>query len=173
VNPDEAEGTAEAAPGVREGLDPGGLLYGTIVSAAALAIGAIRGDTAGQMAETMVTTLLIYWLAHVYVATVNGRRPGSTVPLRRLIAASARHEASILLGGLPAVIVVVILSISRVALWATVLSDLGVVTVVLVLDGLLAGLHAGTRGWRLGVEAASAALFGGVIAVLLVTLHRH
>jgi hypothetical protein len=170
--PDAPPGAADAAPH-EEGLDPGGLLYGTIVSAAALAVGATRGDTAGGMFETMVSTVLIYWLAHVYVATVSGRRPGSTVPLHRLIAASARHEASILIGGLPAVLVVAILSISHVSLCATVVSDLVTVIVVLVLDGLLAGLHAGTRGWRLGVEAAIAAVFGGLIAALLYSLHRH
>jgi hypothetical protein len=162
----------EAVPHGR-GLDPGGLLYGTIVSAAALAVGATTGDTVGGMFETMVSTLLIYWFAHIYVATVSARRPGSTVPLHRLIATSARHEASILAGGLPAVLVVAILSIAHVSLWVTVLSDLATVIVVLVLDGLLAGLHAGARGWRLGAEAAAAAVFGGLIAALLFSLHRH
>lgn len=149
------------------------MLYGTIVSAAALAVGATRGETAGGMFETMVSTLLIYWFAHVYTATVSGRTPGSTVPLHRLIAASARREVSILAGGLPAVLVLAILSIAHVSLWVTVLSDVGTVIVVLALDGLLAGLHAGTRGWRLGVEAGSAAVMGGLLAALLVSLHRH
>jgi hypothetical protein len=173
---DAGPGTAGTAPGAAEHgprLDPGGLLYGTIVSAAALAVGATTGDTVGGMFETMVSTLLIYWLAHVYVATVSARRPGSTVPLHRLIAASARHEVSILVGGLPAVLVVAILSIAHVSLWVTVVSDVVTVIVVLVLDGLLAGLHAGARGWRLGVEAAIAAVFGGLIAALLFSLHRH
>jgi hypothetical protein len=184
MSPDETAGSApEAGPRAAEtapaaaphgaGLDPGGLLYGTIVSAAALAVGAARGDTAGAMFETMVSTVLIYWFAHIYTATVSGRRPGSGVPLHRLIATSARHESSILVGGLPAVIVVAILAILHVSLWAIVLSDLATVIVVLVLDGLLAGLHAGVRGWRLGVEAAVAAVFGGLIAVLLFSLHRH
>ena len=155
------------------GPDTGGLLYGTIVSAAALAVGASRGDTAGAVFETMVSTLLIYWFAHIYTATVNARRPGGTIPLPRLIATSARQEVWILVGGLPAVLVVAILSISHVSLWATVLSDAVTVIVVLVLDGLLAGLHAGTRGWRLGVEAGIAAIFGGLIAVLLFSLHQH
>jgi len=171
--PDEAENGAPEAVRHEPEMDVGGLLYGTIISAAALAVGATRGDTVGGMFETMVSTLLIYWLAHIYVATVNGRRPGSTTPLRRLIAASARREVLILIGGLPAVLVVVILAIAHVSLWVTVVSDLITVIVVLVLDGLLAGLTAGTRGWRLGVEAGSAAVFGGLIAALLFSLHQH
>jgi hypothetical protein len=98
---------------------------------------------------------------------------GSAPGQGRLIATSARHEASILVGGLPAVLVVAILSIAHVSLWVTVLSDLATVIVVLVLDGLLAGLHAGARGWRLGAEAAVAAVFGGLLAALLFSLHRH
>ena len=174
--PEAARPAPEGAPEAKlhwAGLDAGGLLYGTIVSAAALAVGATTGDTVGGMFETMVSTLLIYWFAHIYVATVSARRPGSTVPLHRLIVTSAWHEASILVGGLPAVLVVAILSIAHVTLWVTVLSDLATVTVVLVLDGLLAGLHAGARGWRLGAEAAVAAVFGGLIAALLFSLHRH
>jgi hypothetical protein len=172
ARPSVAAATPEPAPH-GAGLDPGGLLYGTIVSAAALAVGATTGDTVGGMFETMVSTLLIYWFAHIYVATVSARRPGNTVPLRRLIVTSARHEASILVGGLPAVLVVVILSIAHVSLWVTVLSDLATIIVVLVLDGLLAGLHAGVRGWKLGAEAAVAAILGGLIAGLLFSLHHH
>jgi hypothetical protein len=38
-----------------------------------------------------------------------------------------------------------------------------------VLLGLLAGLH----GWRLGGEAVAAAVLGGILAALLVSLHGH
>ena len=70
-------------------------------------------------------------------------------------------------------LVVAILAIAHVTLWVTVLSDVVTVIVVLALDGLLVGLHAGTRGWRLGVEAGAAAIMGGLIAALLFSLHRH
>jgi hypothetical protein len=56
-------------------LDSGSLLYGTIVSTAALAVGAGRGETTFGMDEAMVTTLIVYWLAHVYTKTVSERRP--------------------------------------------------------------------------------------------------
>ena len=66
-------------------LDTGNLLYGTIVSTAALAVGAGRGETAFGMDEAMVTTLIVYWLAHIYIKTVDERYPGSTTPLHRLL----------------------------------------------------------------------------------------
>ena len=154
-------------------LDSGSLLYGTIVSAAALALGAGRGETAFGMDEAMVTTLIVYWLAHVYTKTVSERRPGSTTPLRRLLRHEAGQESAILLGGLPAIILTTALALAHAPLWPTVLAVLCLAIVVLVLEGGMAGLNAGVRGWRLAREAAGAAVLGAILAGLLVFLHTH
>jgi len=154
-------------------IDPGNLLYGTIVATAALAVGASRGETAADMTETMATTLVVYWLAHIYIATVRERPPGSATPLHHLVWHAARNESAILAGGMPVVVVAAGLAVVGVSLWLSVLLDLGAATVVLVLVGLLAGLRAGVRGWRLGGEVVTAAVLGGILAALLVSLHRH
>jgi hypothetical protein len=161
------------APGWASRLDPGNLLYGTIVATAALAVGASRGETAADMTEAMATTLVVYWLAHIYIATVRERPPGSSTPLRRLVWHAARNESAILAGGMPVVVVAAALAAVGVSLWLSVLLDLGTATVVLVLVGLLAGLRAGVRGWRLGGEVVAAAVMGGILAALLVSLHQH
>ena len=171
------EGSRAARPAVAPGwasrVDSGNLLYGTIVSAAALAVGAGRGETAFGMDEAMVTTLIVYWLAHVYTKTVSERRPGSATPLHRLLRHAAYEEAPILLGGLPAIILTTVLAFAHAPLWPTVLAVLGLTIVVLVLEGAMAGVNAGVRGWRLAAEAGGAALMGAVLAALLVSLHRH
>ena len=99
------EGTQAARPAVpsrwASRLDSGSLLYGTIVSAAALAVGAGRGETAFGMDEAMVTTLIVYWLAHIYTKTVSERRPGSATPLHRLLQHSAEHESGTPRGARP------------------------------------------------------------------------
>ena len=154
-------------------LDSGNLLYGTIVSAAALAVGAGRGETAFGMDEAMVTTLIVYYLAHIYTKTVSERRPGSATPLHRLLRRSAREEAPILLGGLPAIILTTALALAHAPLWPTVLAVLGLTIVVLILEGAMAGVNAGVRGWRLAVEASGAALMGAILAALLVSLNAH
>jgi hypothetical protein len=121
----------------------------------------------------MVTTLIVYWLAHVYTKTVSERRPGSATPLHRLLRHAAYEEAPILLGGLPAIILTTVLAFAHAPLWPTVLAVLGLTIVVLVLEGAMAGVNAGVRGWRLAAEAGGAALMGAVLAALLVSLHRH
>jgi len=154
-------------------MDPGNLLYGAIVATAALAIGASRGATAADVTETMATTLVVYWLAHIYIATVRERPPGSATPLHKLIWDAAKNESAILAGGMPAVIVATALTVAGASLWPSVLFDLGTGIVVLVLVGLLAGLRAGMHGWGLSAEALSAAIMGGILAALLVSSHRH
>jgi hypothetical protein len=149
------------------------LLYGTIVATAALAVGATRGETAADMTETVATTLVVYWLAHIYIATVRERPAGSATPLHKLMWDSAKNESAILAGGMPAVIVASALAVAGISLWLSVLFDLGTDIVVLVLVGLLAGLRAGMHGWRLSAEALSAAIMGGILAALMVSLHRH
>ena len=44
---------------------------------------------------------------------------------------------------------------------------------MLVLEGAMAGLNAGVRGWRLAREAAGAAVLGAILAALLFSLHIH
>jgi len=125
------------------------------------------------MTETMATTLVVYWLAHIYIATVRERPEGSATPVHKLIWDAAKNESAILAGGMPAVIVASALAVAGISLWLSVLFDLGTDIVVLVLVGLLAGLRAGMHGWRLSAEALSAAIMGGILAALLVSLHRH
>lgn len=164
---------AREAPAWLARLNTGGLLYGTIVCAAALTLGAGQGETESSLIEAMVSTLLIYWLAHVYTATVGGRRFGEATTLWHRIWESARHESAILIGGLPALLTEISLSLAGVTIWVGVLSSIGVAIVMLVADGVLAGIHAGEGGWRLGAEGVGAAIFGVAIAVLLVYLHSH
>jgi hypothetical protein len=143
------------------------------VATAALAVGANRGETAADLTETMATTLVVYWLAHIYIATVRERPPGSATPLHHMVLHAARNESAILAGGMSVVVVAAGLAVAGVSVWLSVLLDLGAATVVLVLVGLLAGLRAGVRGWRLGGEVVTAAVLGGILAALLVSLHRN
>ena len=86
---------------------------------------------------------------------------------------AAKNESAILAGGMPVVFVAAGLAVIGVSWWLSVLLDLGAATVVPVLVGLLAGLRAGVHGWRLGDEVVTAAVVGGILAALLVSLHPH
>ena len=168
-----AAGAVQPQPGRLARLNTGSLLYGTIVSTAALVLGANQGETAADIINVMVATLVVYWLAHVYIESVGSYAVGALVPLRRRVPAAARQEATILVGGLPTLAVVVAESIAGISVWAISLSALAAAIGMLVVDGVLVGLRAGMTGWRLAAEAVSAAVFGIVIAILMVYLHAH
>lgn len=172
-SPSAQQQTVADSPDRAAGLNTSGLLYGTIVSAAALAAGAGRGDSSGDIVGAMASTLVIYWLAHVYTETVSRYGTGKGADLRHRLGDAARHEAAILLGGLPALAVAVIEYLTGVRPWLIVLSAVGTAIVVLAVEGFLAGTRAGVTGRRLGVETAGAAVFGVMIAGLLVFLHGH
>jgi hypothetical protein len=157
--------------GGRSALNTGGLIYGTIVAAAAVAVGSGHGDTPGDIVDAMAATVTIYWLAHVYTAALSGRRPGASPRLRGRAWAAARHEAPILVGGVPLLVVVVALWVAGLSVAVMAAAALGTAIGVLALEGLLAGRQAGVRGWRLPVESLAAALFGAMIAVLMTSLH--
>ncbi|HEY6279562.1 MAG TPA: hypothetical protein VIX86_24900 [Streptosporangiaceae bacterium] len=160
-----------APPGWLRRLNTGGMLYGTLVAASALAVASGRGDSVRDIVDAMASTVVIYWLAHVYTATISAHQAGPRIRLWRRIHAAAWHEAPILLGGLPPFAVFVGLELAGVGLRADAVAALGTSIATLAVDGFLAGRQAGVRGWRLGTEAGLAAVFGGLIALLMVSLH--
>lgn len=141
------------------------LLYGAVVAAAVLAV--VEGRAWGRVVIAIAAVLVIYWLAHVYVESLAHRlhQPSHRGRFRR----AARHEAPILLGGIPAMIVVAaatllgasVATATGIALWATV--------ALLAGTGYVGAHRAGRTGWRLFADVIAAALFG-VLAVVLKTL---
>lgn len=158
-------------PGRLARLNTGGLMYGTVVTAVALTVGSVKGDTAGDITGAMAATVIIYWLAHVYTATLSGRRPDEPRPFGHRLWSAARHESTILGGGLPEFAVFVVLWLVGVSLSMDVLTALGIVFVLLAVEGYLTARQAGAGGWRVAAEVGGAVMFGVLIALLMAALH--
>ncbi|MGE5131573.1 MAG: hypothetical protein ACM32E_01550 [Gemmatimonadota bacterium] len=141
------------------------------MAAVAVAIGSSHGNTPGDLEDAMLSTVIIYWLAHVYTATVSGRRPGEGPPLWQRAWKAAKHEASILLGGVPLLVLVLVLWLSGVSVTGIALAALGVAMGVLAVEGVLAARQAGVSGWRVPAEALGAAVFGALVGLLMAGLH--
>jgi hypothetical protein len=139
------------------------------VSAAVLAVVGIHSDTASEVLFAVASVLVIYWLVHVYVEVVADRlitpaRRRGQGPRRAL-----RHEGSILLSGIPTLLVVAASSLLGASVSRATNIALRVTVVLLALAGNIAGHRAGRAGWRLAADRAIAALFG-VLTILLKTL---
>ena len=97
--------------------------------------------------------------------------PGRGLPDFGLLFRAIRHDSTILVGGLPALLVfsaALVVGIEfgtavSAALWATILFLTGV--------GFVAGYRIGLRGWRLALEALLAGSAGTFMLLLKTFLH--
>lgn len=164
-------GTADLAEWIAH-ADPAGLLYGGIITASVLATVSAHADSKEHVALATFGVLVLYWLAHVYVKTQTMQYDGDRRPIHHRIGEAARHESSVLKGGVPALTVYAacafLLGIPRGAA-AFVALDFSVVFLVLV--GYLGAHRAGMPGRQALIEAAGAGLLGALAVLAKVLLH--
>lgn len=151
--------------------DTAGLLYGAIVSASVLAAISAHAPASAQVVLATTGVLVIYWLAHVYIAAVSGALGGDRRTFLVRIGHAARHESGVLRGGVPAILVYALahavgLDIPDAAAAAVYFS-----VVLLAVVGHLGAHQAGLRGRALLWETAGAASFGVLIVIGKSLLH--
>ena len=145
--------------------DPGGLLYGAVITAGVLAAVSATNSHIHRVALSVGAVVVIYWLAHVYTESQEMLFHGDHRPLYRRTPHAAAKEVFILVGAVPAVAVYLLLDVlgmtaSGAAYWALWFS-----VAFLAVIGYLGAHRAGMQGWRLLLESAGAASLG-VLAVL-------
>ncbi|MET0838049.1 MAG: hypothetical protein ABWY19_04660 [Marmoricola sp.] len=153
------------------GADPGGLLYGAIVSAAVLVTVSAHAEDTDHVILATSVFLVVYWMAHVYIETLSTQFRGDQKPFASRLRHAAGHEASVLKGGAPAIVVYAVASLagadpSNAAAAAAYFS-----VALLVVIGYLGAHHAGVRGWPLVGEVAAAGSFGVLIVLGKTLLH--
>lgn len=151
--------------------DPAGLLYGAIISAAALATVSLHTTSAVRVAIATGAVLVIYWLADLYVHALSVRFDGDTRGLLRRLGHAAAHKASVLKGGVPSIVAyLVVYALSRDYTLAA-FTGLGVAVVLLTVAGYLGARHAGSPGRQAAIEGGGAGLLGVFIVVAKSLLH--
>lgn len=154
------------------GADPAGLLYGAVVTAAVLATVSAHASQKQHVAIATFLVLFMYWLTHVYVTTQSMQYAGDHAPVHRRLATAARHETSVLKGGVPALVVYVggglLLGLEPAASAAVALYFS---VVFLVLAGYLGAHRAGMRARQALIEGAVAGLLGVVAILAKLALH--
>jgi hypothetical protein len=156
--------------------NPGATIYGTIVAAALLATEAAASESVPEMVGTILATLVVYWLAHVYADVIarqalhEGDEP-RRITLRAVVE-SITQELGIIAGGALLVFVLVVVDVAGasqpIAVDAAQLCSIG----QLVTWGVLAARRGHLRmGWLILYALVSAAL-GVLIALLKIALHH-
>jgi hypothetical protein len=152
--------------------DPAGLLYGAIVTAAVLATVSAHAGEKQHVAVATFVVLVVYWLAHVYVATQAMQYHGDRRPVHQRLASAAVHETSVLKGGVPALAVYLAAGL----LLGLEPGDAAIVALYfsmgfLMLAGYLGAHRAGMRTQQSLLEGAVAGLLGVVAILAKLVLH--
>lgn len=169
--PGPAHGRAHLARRLAQVPNPAELLYGAVVAASVLATASAHTEDFKNIALAVCLVLVVYWSAHVYVEAQSMQLRGDARHLLRLLGHTAGHEAAVIAGGFPAVLVFVLADVlgasaSRAAVIAVWFSLL-----VLFCVGLLTAHAAGRRGLPALVDACLAGLVGVLVIVAKMLLH--
>jgi hypothetical protein len=151
--------------------DPAELLYGAIVAATVLATVSAHGEGAGYVAMATGIVLGIYWMAHVYTHALSVQFGGDRRHLLRRLRSSAIHEASVLAGGLPALVVYIVAWVAGAEPSTAAFVALYFSVGLLIAAGYVGAHAAGLTGRAVVAEAAGAGLFGVLIIVAKSLLH--
>ncbi|HEY4020544.1 MAG TPA: hypothetical protein VGM75_17765 [Pseudonocardiaceae bacterium] len=160
---------------LRPKTKPGATIYGTIVAAAIVATEGSTDASIAAIVGSVLATLFVYWLAHVYSdqlaqhATADTDTPSR--PSAREIRDALIGEWGIVAGGLGLVLVLVLIDLAGGSQALAVNVALGASVLELVVWGALAArrAHLGA-GWVVLYTVVSAA-FGVAISALKVLLH--
>ncbi|HEV3359676.1 MAG TPA: hypothetical protein VG247_22940 [Pseudonocardiaceae bacterium] len=160
---------------LRPKTNPGATIYGTIVAAA---IVATEGGTDASIAEivlSVLATLIVYWLSHVYSdqlaqhATADTDEPSR--PTMREIGDALREEWGVVAGGLGLVIVLVVIDLAGGSQALAVNVALACSVLELVVWGALAARRAHLGPAWVVLYTVVSAVFGVAISALRVLLH--
>lgn len=146
-------------------------LYGAVVSAGLLSVADEDGTPMPDLLLGAAGVLVVFWLAHSYTHVLGTRPASATGTLMSHMVRTMRHEFPLVLGGVPALVVVGV-SVAwgvdpQTAVAATILAT----GIVLTAGGFGYGRRCGARGWDLARETITGALLGAIVLALEVFAH--
>lgn len=151
--------------------DAAGLLYGALIAASVLATASAHAEAYTHVAVATGFVLGVYWLAHVYIEAQSLQLAGDRRHFVRRLGHTAAQELSIIQGGLPAIVVFVLIDVSGASVKTAAAVAVYFSVAVLVCAGYLTAHQAGRRGWAGAVDAAAAGLFGVLVILAKALLH--
>jgi membrane protein YqaA with SNARE-associated domain len=155
--------------------NPGATIYGTLVAAALLATEAAGSATVLAMVGTILGTLIVYWLAHVYADVIarqalsEGEDPHRLT--MRIVVEALTQELGVIIGGALLVVVLVVVDLAGAGRSAAVDAAQLCSIAQLVAWGVFAARRAHLRPVSVVLYALVSAALGVLIGLLKVALH--
>lgn len=146
-------------------------LYGSVVSAGLLSVADEDGTPMPDLLLGAAGILVVFWLAHSYTHVLGTRPADAAGTLMSHMLRTMRHEFPLVLGGVPALIMVGVCVASGVPPQTAVVATIIATGVVLTIGGFSYGRRCGARGWDLARETVIGALLGAIVLALEVFAH--
>ncbi len=169
---------ATPRPGIRRATaqwlsesHPAGLMHGAVIMGAGLALVSEEDTSPEGMVGASLMVLVIYWFTFAYTDALGHLSGGERAHLVHRLLHYGRRDLAIPLGGLPALLTVIVWVSFGSGLDAAVNAALWLTLGLLAVVGYLAAHVAGVTGWRLLGETLFAALFGAGMITLNTWLH--
>jgi len=170
--------SATTHPGIRRATaqwlsesHPAGLMHGAVIMGAVLALVSEDDTSPEGVAGASATVLVIYWLTFAYTDALGHLSGGERAHLVHRLLRYGRRDLAVPLGGLPALLTMVVWLSFGSSLTAAVNAALWLTLGLLAAVGYLAAHVAGVTRWRLVAETLFAALFGAGMITLNTWLH--
>lgn len=153
------------------GANPAGAIYGTVTVGALLAAERAQRETYGRTIGAVALAMALYWLAHAYASSVEGRlREGKALTADGIARTMAR-EVTILLGAAVPLLVVVAFGVFGAALATAVSAGVWTSAGVIVTLEAVSAQRAELKGRELATQIVVGALLGVLVIVLKLVLH--
>lgn len=146
-------------------------VYGLIAVSAVLAAETASNETYGETVVAVVLALILYWLADSYgelvALRVREAQPLTRAALRRML----WQESSIMAGGAPPLLAVLVAWVAGAGLSTALLAALWTAAATIVVTEVLAGVQAHLSGRELAIQALIGTVLGLLVLALRLALH--
>jgi len=152
-------------------VNPGGLVYGTILVATLLAAESAKRETYAKTVAAVVVALLVYWLAISYAAFTGERAERGEPFAYSALWRTASHELAVLYGASVPLLVLLVFWVAGVTLSAAVSAAIWTAAAMIVATEVVIGVRAELEGRELIVQTGFGVVLGLLVIALRVLLH--
>jgi hypothetical protein len=151
--------------------NPAGIVYGALIIGALLDAESARSATYGDTVGGVVISLILLWLAHAYAASTAWRLKRRERLEATAVGEALVHEVSILVGGAPSLLAVLIAWAVGAALSSAVTAAVWTSAGVIVVVEVAAGISAQLPRRAFAVQLTFGVLLGIGLIALKSVLH--
>jgi hypothetical protein len=152
-------------------LNPGGLVYGTILVATLLSAESPKRETFAKTVAAVAISLIVYWLSVSYAEFTGERMREDEAFKPAAFARAATHELPVVFGALGPLLALLVCWVAGTGLPTAVTIAVWTAVAIIVATEVVLGIRAELTGRQLVIQTGMGVLLGLLVVALRVLLH--